>query len=53
MYERNLGTYRMSKKIVLRLCGYCGGAVASIISIVTYLYRSGFNLEFETLSEFV
>ena len=37
--------------IVPRLYGHCGGAVDSIISIVTQLHRSGFNLEFETLFE--
>ena len=37
--------------IVARLCGYCGGAVDSIISVFTQLHRSGFNFEFETLNE--
>ena len=35
------------------LCGYCGGAVDSIIPVFTQLHRSGFNLEFETLYESV
>ena len=39
------------KKIVPLLCGCCGGAEGSIISIFTYLYRSGFSVEFETLCE--
>ena len=30
-----------------RLCGYCGGAIDSIISLFTQLHRSGLNLEFE------
>ena len=38
-------------KIVPRLCGYCVGAVDSIISNFTQLHRSSFNLEFETLFE--
>ena len=29
-----------------RLCGYCGGAVDSIVSVFVQLHRSGFNLEF-------
>ena len=46
--------YKVSQKIVSRLCGYCGGAVDSIISLFTQLHRSGFNLfEFETLFESV
>ena len=32
-----------------RLCGYCGAALDSIISVFAQLHRSGFNLEFETL----
>ena len=39
------------KKIVPRLCGYCGGAVDSSISLFTHLYWSTFNLEFETFFE--
>ena len=39
------------KIIVPCLCGYCGGAVDSIISVFTQLHRSGFNLEFQTLFE--
>ena len=31
-----------------RLCGYCGGAVDSIISVFTQLHRSSSNLQFET-----
>ena len=42
---------RVSENIVPRLCGYCGGAVASIVSVCTQLYVSGFNLEFEILFE--
>ena len=34
-----------------RLCGCCGGAVDSIISVFTQLHRSSFNLEFETSYE--
>ena len=30
--------------IVPRLCGYCEGAVDSIISVSTQLHRSGVNL---------
>ena len=40
--------YTVSKIIVLRLFGYCGGAVCSIISIFTQLHRSYCNLAFET-----
>ena len=29
-----------------RLCGYCGGAADSILSVYSQLHRSGFNLEF-------
>ena len=34
---------------VPHLCGYFGGAVGSIISGFTELYKSGFSFEFETL----
>ena len=43
--------YRVSKRIVPHLCGCCGGAVYSIISVFTQLHRLGFNLDFETLYE--
>ena len=43
--------YRASKVVVPHLCGYCGRAVDSIISVSPHLNRSGFNLEFETLLE--
>ena len=33
------------------LCGFCGEAVDSIISMFIHLDGSGFNLEFEILSE--
>ena len=46
-----MGLSRVSQKIVPRLCGFCGGAVDSIISVFTQLHRSSFNLEFETLFE--
>ena len=39
------------KLMVPRLCGYCEGAVDSIISVFTQLYSPGFHLEFETLCE--
>ena len=39
------------KNIVPRLCGYCGRALNSVFSVFTQLYRSSFNLEFETLFE--
>ena len=39
------------KIIEPRLYGYCGGAVRLVISVLTQLYRSSFNLEFETLFE--
>ena len=39
--------------ILPHLCGYCGGAVDSIISVFTQLHMSGFNLEFETMYESV
>ena len=42
---------KVSKKIVARLCGCCGGFVDTIISVFTQLYRAGCNLEFETLYE--
>ena len=32
---------------MLRLCGYCGGVVDTIISAFTQLHTSSFNLEFE------
>ena len=35
---------------VPRLCGYCGGAIDSIISNFTQLDRLRFNLEFVTYS---
>ena len=41
----------ISKTCVPHLCGYCGGAVDSIISVFTQLHRSSLNLEFETLYE--
>ena len=44
-------TYRISQKIVPCLCGCCGGAADSIISVFTQLHRSRFNLEFEILFE--
>ena len=42
---------RCPQKFVPHLCGYCGGAVYSIISAFMQLHRSSFNLEFETLLE--
>ena len=39
------------KNVVARLCGYCGGAVDSIISFFRQLHRSSFKLNFETLFE--
>ena len=39
------------KIIVPCLCGYCGGAVDSIISVLIQLHRSSFNLEFEIFFE--
>ena len=39
------------QKMCPRLCGYCGGAVGSIISNFTQLHRSSFNVEFDTLYE--
>ena len=44
-------TARCPKTYAPRLCGYCGGAVDSIISNFTHLDWSSFNLEFETLYE--
>ena len=29
------------------LCGRCGGAVASDVSVFTQLHRAGFNLQFQ------
>ena len=49
-----LSCTRCPKKIVLRLCGYCGGAlnpVTSVFAIFTLLHWLNFNLEFETLCE--
>ena len=43
--------YKVSKNNCTRLCGYCGGAANSIISVFTQLHWSGFNLEFENLFE--
>ena len=43
--------YTMREGIMPHLCSYCGGAVHSIISFFTQLYRSGFNLDFETVYE--
>ena len=34
----------MSYKMILRLCGCCGGAVDSIMSAFTQLHRSGFSV---------
>ena len=48
---RNSQLKGVLKLIAPRLCGYCGGAIDSIISVITQLDRSGFNLEFETLFE--
>ena len=42
-------TQGVPEKLCLVLCDYCGGDVDSIISAVTKLHRSGFNLEFEAL----
>ena len=42
---------RCPEIIAPRLCGYCGGAVDSAISIFTQLHSSGFKLEFEILFE--
>ena len=42
---------RCTKMIVPSLCGYCGGAVGSIISVFTQLHRLGSGLDFETLLE--
>ena len=39
--------------IVPHLCGYCGGAVNSIISVFVQLDRSAFDLGFETLFELI
>ena len=38
-------------KIVACLCGCCGGAVDSIVSVFTQLLRSDFNLDFEFFFE--
>ena len=43
--------YTVSKTIVPHLRGYCGGAVDSVISVLTQLHRQDFNLESETLRE--
>ena len=45
--------YRVSQKIVPRLCGCCAGALDLIMSIFAQLHRSGFNLEFDTLYELI
>ena len=37
------------KIIVPRLCGCCGGAVDSVISVFTQFHSLGFNVECETL----
>ena len=36
------------RKIVPRLCGYCGGGVDSVIAIFTQLHWSSFNLKFKS-----
>ena len=36
-------------KTCSQLCGYCGGAVVSIILVFKQLHGSGFNLDFESL----
>ena len=41
--------YRMSQKMP-SLCGCCGGAIDSIISDLTQLHRSGFNLSLRSFS---
>ena len=51
LFRCGLNHCRVSQKLVPHLCGYCGGAVDSIISVFTQLYRSRFSLEFETLFE--
>ena len=38
-------------KFVPCLCGYCGGAVDSVFSLLGQLHSLSFNLEFETLFE--
>ena len=38
-------------KIMPNLCGYCEGAVDSIISVFMQMHRSSFNLELQTLFE--
>ena len=43
--------YTVSQKIMPCLCGCCGGAINSIISLFEHLHRLGFNLEFEILYE--
>ena len=43
----------MYQKIVVRLCGCCGGAVDSIVSVFMRLHGSSFNLEFENLFELI
>ena len=52
-FEETTRPYRVSQKIVPRSHGCCGGAVDSIISIFAQLHRPSFNLEFETLYEFI
>ena len=42
---------RCPKKFVPRSCGYCAGAVYSIILVLTQSHWSSCNLEFETLFE--
>ena len=48
---RSAYTVQGVPKLVPRLCGCYGGAVDSITSVFIQLYRSDFNLEFETLFE--
>ena len=50
-YNYQSQKYRVSKKILPRLCGFCGGVVDSIILVLRQLHRLGFNLKFETLYE--
>ena len=35
------------------VCGACGGAVDSVVSVFTQLHISSCNLEFETLFELI
>ena len=47
------GSTGCHKKVVPRLCCFCGGVVDSIISGFVQLHRLGFNVKFETLYELI